>query len=1802
MEVTTTTTFMKLLLLKIRRISAFIIFLFSYVNLFGADTLITKTSTWKYLANGSNQGTSWKDTTFNDNSWSSASAIFGAGTLDGATITTSVPLGSGPQHTTYYFRKRITLTNISYSGGLDLNLLCDDGAIIYINGKEALRYNLPGGAVTYTTQASSAIGGTDEGDYTTYNVDDSFLKSGYNYIAVEIHQNGTSSSDVGFDLQVIGSTSSFTLTNGPYLQMARPTAMNVRWRTVQSHQARVWYGTSQGSLTSFATQAVNTTEHEVAITGLTPNTKYYYAIGSTTGDTIQSGVNNYFITPPTVGTSQNTRIWVLGDCGRATTLQSETRDAYYNYNAGRETDFIMLLGDNAYNSGTDNEYQTKFFDYYDSDILRKSPLWPTPGNHDYNNGGTVTPTVPYFDLFTLPTNAECGGVASGQEAYYSFDHANIHFVSLDSYGEVSAKKMYDTTGAQAIWLKSDLAATTQKWKVMFWHHPPYTKGSHNSDTESDLIALRQNFLRMVERYDVDLILCGHSHNYERSRLISGHYGSESTYDNATHAVDSSTGRYDGTVNSCPYVKSSAEHEGTVYVVAGGASQTGTTTSGYPHNAMYYSESTIGGTAVLDINGNRLDLKYLDKNGDVLDSFTIMKDVNLKQTLSLSNDSTQEITASWPGAVSWCTGAETSSITVDSSANTYIVTDGKSCLADTFVVNGGGVCENNNSGDTTPCVGWVAYNDFRNSGSSTNAAYVTTFTYNNESGFLKDSATNTNLTLHRVAGSFNRAFDPQGSGGNFNSGTDGYNLFNGRCDIKGSLELDSANDTHTITLSGLLPNKKYDIAVTYNRDNVAYANMRYTRFTIAGVDSSLNISSPGVSDSSANSVSFSTGYNTVFGYVARWTNISPGSDSTFTITSQWANALGSGGSNTKGYAASVMRLAQLCTADTSASSPQNSETAKVINGQIFLDFNANGIFEPPTEVFGAGAVEMKLYKDLDSNGVVNPSDLLSTQLSDAYGNFSFTVDTLPSYLNYQVNSGSDDIEEQVNNGTMNLTSTDIEIVYDGATIGVQSPAVRFNNIQIYPGDSILSAYLTFTAKDAGNSTDVFVNIYGFDDDNTPAFTSTNYNASSRNKTSSSARWPAVGNLPTWTTSSLYSTTELKSIVQEIVNRPGWNVFNSLGFIMEGTGTGIRRAWTYDGSAADAPKLFIHVLRSGNTAVPTHTVLSITASDLGPESRMTTDTSDLIHLSSVTDTITINYGYLGPRTQCMIIADGVSNGTSNDELYLANRITGKNQRVGVSSTFNIEAIGLMLNMDTLYAYDNDQFGFVNMQTGAFTSIGSPVGTANGIIGGVSSSRNIADVDGLSYDAINDVLYATERRSTLGENDLLFIVNRSTGSFVPNAFGSGKDFVEITGTGVKDDIDDIGLDPVTGIMYAVNNISDGDSSRMLTINYSTGVATVVGLNGVDDIEGMGYYNTGEMYGTTGNPSDTTPGRNAFYNISRSTGIANIVDSLYSGAIDPEGCDCFSGPGKNYLSGKVFWDQDSSGTFTQNDTVYSDIKMVLFRDANANNVLDHSDPRVDSMQTNSRGDYAFLVDDIDSYLVAPIIGGTILQTLKTTTSDSITEKAFFTNYGQFDGENDFGFHLTAGSNPIIPLPVTWLNVGAKWSNSDAVIFWSTGMELNNSHFEVEKLSQLNGFLTIGDVRGYANSNEVKYYSFTDSNANFDSRSQLYYRIKQVDFNGNTEYSDIIPLNTSKISNWEIYPNPFNGQLHFICKKGFSQGLTVSINNIAGIKILEKTIHPENNEKVFTIDELEALDNGLYFITIHETHSTTVFKLFKAE
>lgn len=411
-----------------------------------------------------------------------------------------------------------------------------------------------------------------------------------------------------------------SLVRGPYLNSGSPESMVIRWRSTASEIGQIAFGIEVNNLTDTLTELGPHQEHEIRVSSLMPNTKYYYTIGTADTAYTANDASYYFKTSPLPGTSQPIRIWSIGDFGNGTQAQYDVKTGYTNNYGDVHTDVWMWLGDNAYGDGTTQEYQENVFEVY-PEVLKNAVVWPCPGNHDYksvdlfNNG-------PYYELLTLPENGEAGGVPSGEEGYYSFDYGNVHFLSLNT-----EYLLWIATGGTAFqsWLEQDLQNTTADWIVAFWHQPPYSKGTHDSDEFfSRPQLMRDNVLPIIEEYGVDLVLSGHSHSYERSYLINGHYGTSDTWNPSTMLIDGSNGNPNENNEYVKYYDGSDPNLGAVYAVVGSSGQKGDGSHPLNHPVMHMSTEDYHGSMIIDVHGMELNAKFIDTTGAVLDEFTILK--------------------------------------------------------------------------------------------------------------------------------------------------------------------------------------------------------------------------------------------------------------------------------------------------------------------------------------------------------------------------------------------------------------------------------------------------------------------------------------------------------------------------------------------------------------------------------------------------------------------------------------------------------------------------------------------------------------------------------------------------------------------------------------------------------------------------------------------------------------------------------------------------------------------------------------------------------------------------------------------------------------------------------------------------------------------------------------------------------------------------------------------------------------------------------------------------------------------------
>jgi len=405
----------------------------------------------------------------------------------------------------------------------------------------------------------------------------------------------------------------------PYLQMTGPDRVNVRWGTTDVGKGEVYYGTQSDQLVRLQTETEPRKNHDVTVRALQPYTRYFYRVKQA-GKWLMPAAE-WFHTAPKIGAEVPTRIWVIGDPGEYSAHDAVSKNTYawLQQHARPHApllDFIVTTGDNAYPNGTNAQYQSGFFQPF-GNYLKNISVWPVFGNHDARRWA-------FYRIFDRPQQAEFGGLASHDKAYFSFDYARTHIVILDSeHGDMSA------SSPMLAWLKQDLKQTRQDWVLVFFHHPPYTSGTHKSDNPKDsrgrMVRVRQNLAPILDRAGVDIVFSGHSHDYERTPLIDCHYGQSDTFKPSMIRDKGQTDAQGVTHYRKAHTGLSA-YDGTMYIVEG--------SSGEGHQVEHLlpvmvATSAEPGSMILDVQGQTLVARYLNDRGEITDTFTIDKGVNEK---------------------------------------------------------------------------------------------------------------------------------------------------------------------------------------------------------------------------------------------------------------------------------------------------------------------------------------------------------------------------------------------------------------------------------------------------------------------------------------------------------------------------------------------------------------------------------------------------------------------------------------------------------------------------------------------------------------------------------------------------------------------------------------------------------------------------------------------------------------------------------------------------------------------------------------------------------------------------------------------------------------------------------------------------------------------------------------------------------------------------------------------------------------------------------------------------------------------
>ncbi len=273
----------------------------------------------------------------------------------------------------------------------------------------------------------------------------------------------------------------------PYLQNGQVGATTLVWRHAPAAPATVtWWGVDGGAKRQAQRPAAF--QHEAVLDGLTPGARYRWQVRQGTASWEGTFLANRG------PASDHVRFAVVGDLGSGNQAEYDVVRGVQAW----EPEFVVAPGDIVYNSGAYEDYGPRFFVPY-APLLGSVPFYPALGNHDVRTADGA----PYLEAFALPK--EPGG-----ERWYTFSHGPAQLWCLDS------TRPLGPGSPQYEWLARDGAASEARWKIAFFHHPPFSSGLHGSSG-----PIQRDLVPLFARLGFDLVLTGHDHHYERIRPQGG---------------------------------------------------------------------------------------------------------------------------------------------------------------------------------------------------------------------------------------------------------------------------------------------------------------------------------------------------------------------------------------------------------------------------------------------------------------------------------------------------------------------------------------------------------------------------------------------------------------------------------------------------------------------------------------------------------------------------------------------------------------------------------------------------------------------------------------------------------------------------------------------------------------------------------------------------------------------------------------------------------------------------------------------------------------------------------------------------------------------------------------------------------------------------------------------------------------------------------------------------------------------------------------------------------------------------------
>lgn len=466
--------------------------------------LIPPGAVWRWQALGAGPAPDgWTRSEYDDAAWSRDVGGFSAGYSGYQQAATRLPtlLSDGPLRGVL-LRTGFRVDAPQEIVSLFLRLEYEDGVRVWLNGQDVFRGGYgPGPEAAPVTHPSGAA------ELLDLSAHRGLLVSGTNWLAMEIRD----ASAAGVSLFGWGELRA-NFSRGPQVQGVSSNTVTLVWQGPPGAEGWVEWAPMGEETWRTAGSETAAGESSVTLRDLEPGREYRYRVGGRVGEDILASDPAVFRTLKAGG---DFALLVVGDAG-AGLAPGYTVGAML---AREDPDLVLHVGDIVYPGFTRARVDLRCFSVYET-LLRGVPLFPTPGNHEVYGS-----EADYLDLFRLPANP-----VTGTEHFYSFDHGSAHIVSMYvpywHRSGLGVRAADGGPGPQLAWLETDLAATTQPWKFVFFHQPmrssgPHTWDDYDYDGLEDSVQLRETLLPILARHGVQLVFHGHDHFWERLAPTNG---------------------------------------------------------------------------------------------------------------------------------------------------------------------------------------------------------------------------------------------------------------------------------------------------------------------------------------------------------------------------------------------------------------------------------------------------------------------------------------------------------------------------------------------------------------------------------------------------------------------------------------------------------------------------------------------------------------------------------------------------------------------------------------------------------------------------------------------------------------------------------------------------------------------------------------------------------------------------------------------------------------------------------------------------------------------------------------------------------------------------------------------------------------------------------------------------------------------------------------------------------------------------------------------------------------------------------